>query len=330
MNTRNRALVRLTTIICTCVFLASSTQALAAAFSFGTFDAPGASNGGSGVYIYGTSALDINDSGQVSGFFGDGTTYRPFLKMGGSFATLDVPGSYWGTSWHPYGAYSISNNGLVAISSTGGDHQGYVYSISAGTYAPVPSPASARSAYVLGINDAGNVSGFFGNSSGTYSGYTYSSGTLTTFSVPGAANTFAFGINNSGQIAGFYSDGGGVNHGFLYSAGSFITIDVPGARYTQPFGVNDAGQVSGFFGDDLGRTHGFIETRGQFITFDVPGATHTLGFGLNNVGQVTGYYNDISGQHGLVATPVPEPETYAMLLLGLGLLGVMSSRMKHS
>ena len=44
--------------------------------------------------------------------------------------------------------------------------------------------------------------------------------------------------------------------------------------------------------------------------------------------------NGVTGQYyfqvrnGVITAPVPEPETYAMLLAGLGLVGVMSRRRK--
>jgi hypothetical protein len=53
-----------------------------------------------------------------------------------------------------------------------------------------------------------------------------------------------------------------------------------------------------------------------------------LGFGLSNVfGNFV--VSDITLNADLVAAPVPEPETYAMMLAGLGLLGVVARRRKQ-
>ena len=54
--------------------------------------------------------------------------------------------------------------------------------------------------------------------------------------------------------------------------------------------------------------------------------------GINNNGQIVGdAYNAISGkEHAFLLTPVPEPETYAMLLAGLGFIVAIVRRRKLS
>jgi len=46
--------------------------------------------------------------------------------------------------------------------------------------------------------------------------------------------------------------------------------------------------------------------------------------------ETTGAYNTYWALGGMTITPVPEPETYAMLLAGLGLLGVVARRRRRS
>ena len=50
--------------------------------------------------------------------------------------------------------------------------------------------------------------------------------------------------------------------------------------------------------------------------------------GINDQGAVIGYASNTNTDltYGFVLTPVPEPETYTMLLVGLGLIGVVSRR----
>jgi probable HAF family extracellular repeat protein len=130
----------------------------------------------------------------------------------------------------------------------------------------------------MGINDAGQVVGYYGDATG-YHGFVDTGGTFTTFNdplgVPGA--TFAQGINDSGQIVGVYSDSAGLNHGFLFASGAFTTVDDPSA--TTPFvGTNPRG--------------------------------------INNAGEIAGYYSDGAGDHGFLATPTassPEPSTLTMM-----------------
>jgi probable HAF family extracellular repeat protein len=87
--------------------------------------------------------------------------------------------------------------------------------------------------------------------------------------------------------------------------------DFSGAR-----GINDAGQVVGVSATDAGLTHVFI--------------TGPDGVGMTDLGSVVPAFT-FSGvsainNRGQLAAIVPEPETYAMLLLGLGLIGFLARR----
>jgi probable HAF family extracellular repeat protein len=93
-----------------------------------------------------------------------------------------------------------------------------------------------------------------------------------------------------------------------------------GGDYSSASGINDAGQVVGRSWTDKGEDHAFI--------------TGPDGVGMTDLGSVvnqpTGfnYFNATAinnhGQLAVVAAVVPEPEMYAMLLLGLGLIGFLA------
>ena len=70
----------------------------------------------------------------------------------------------------------------------------------------------------IGINNAGQVVGVLGDSSGQH-GFINTGGTFTTLDVPGAGLTDANGINNAGQVVGFFSDRSSQHgsHGFVAS-----------------------------------------------------------------------------------------------------------------
>jgi hypothetical protein len=71
-----------------------------------------------------------------------------------------------------------------------------------------------------------------------------------------------------------------------------------------------------------------VYSGGMFTTLDVPGARSTYLEGINDSGQVTGYYRIGERFHGFIATipPVPEPEEWALMLVGLGLVGFQVKR----
>jgi probable HAF family extracellular repeat protein len=99
-----------------------------------------------------------------------------------------------------------------------------------------------------------------------------------------------------------------------------------GGDFSYPFGINDAGQVVGESDTATGTfsPHAFITgPNGVGMTdlnssVSLPGGVFlTEARGINNLGQVAA-----------IGSPVPEPETYAMLLAGLSLLGFAARRRK--
>lgn len=150
-----------------------------------------------------------------------------------------------------------------------------------------------------GINNAGQIVGWFGDATGTH-GFLYAGGTFSTLDVPfpGGDSTRAWGINNADQIVGSFGDATGP-HGFLNTGGSYTTLDVPGASGpigTVAYAINDSGQIVGRFGDSGGVSgHGFLETGSNFTMLDVPGGFDTIAWGINDAGQIAGTYEVTTG-----------------------------------
>ena len=93
-----------------------------------------------------------------------------------------------------------------------------------------------------------------------------------------------------------------------------------GGDSSYALGINDAGQVVGWSHTAAGDQHAFITgPNGVGMTdlnslVSLPGGDFlTNATGINNHGQVAA-----------IGNPIPEPETYAMLLAGLGLLGFIA------
>lgn len=81
-----------------------------------------------------------------------------------------------------------------------------------------------------------------------------------------------------------------------------------------------------FFVDD------FSSPNGTQLRFSVQGSAFSLYRTSDNQNLLTGYLN--IGRNGLTniqafTAPVPEPETYAMMMLGLGLVGAIARRRKN-
>jgi probable HAF family extracellular repeat protein len=132
--------------------------------------------------------------------------------------------------------------------------------------------------------------------------------------LPGSHFGEALGINDAGQVVGEslgevateWSNGQVINLGGL--TGSTARV----AR-----SINDVGQVVGF--SVIGGSQVATEwSNGQIIDLGgLPGFNSSEAFGINDAGQVVGFS---------AAAIVPEPSTWAMMLLGFAGLGFVGDR----
>ena len=134
-----------------------------------------------------------------------------------------------------------------------------------------PDGYAGGGTYPQGINNLGEVSGFYVDVNSVFHGFVRSAGGhITTFDVPttcttpappadcGFEGTYTAGINLLGTIVGTYYGEDGNPHGFWRDAnGSITTFDVPLAGYlTQPVSLNDWGQITGIAYDANFVVHG--------------------------------------------------------------------------
>jgi probable HAF family extracellular repeat protein len=267
--------------------------------SFTSLNVPGADS---------TQLLGINNSGEIVGYYSANNTGHAFYYSAGSFTTVNVPGAGYTAN-----AAGINNSGQIvgtyALPSSG--FAGYIYS---GGSFTTNLPYS-----LLGINDFGQIVG--GN-------FILNGGSQTTLAAPGAVATLANGINNSGQVSGYFYDGT-TAHGFLYSGGNYATLDFPGAYRTEMRGINNLGQVVGEYyngplaGGGFQTESGFLYSGGVFTTLNDPAGTNTVPIGINDQGQIVGYFESAAGVGG-----VPEPSTWAMMILGFAGIGFVAYRRK--
>lgn len=167
------------------------------------------------------------------------------------------------------------------------------------------------------------------------------SGTLSDLGVVGSGEQYSLVLNTSG-----YSGGAGYLNSVdikAFSNYDSFTFTVPGGAWANPDGSGGIsnGNVNGSCN---GANGGFaciaatvprltVPNGSYTFTFNVVGATDLNTTGINaHVG--AGFSNeDGSGTYGILSqltTPVPEPETYAMLLAGLGLMGFVARRRQRS
>jgi hypothetical protein len=90
----------------------------------------------------------FDTSGQIVGPYYDGSTYHGFLDNGGTYTTIDPPGSTGST------AYVINTSGQIAGYYVDGSGFTHGFLDNGGTYTTIDPPGST-STIVDGINDSG-------------------------------------------------------------------------------------------------------------------------------------------------------------------------------
>jgi hypothetical protein len=124
-------------------------------------------------------------------------------------------------------------------------------------------PGAVNGAAAGNINDWGQVTGYYVDSSGLPQGFLKDGPNFTTFDAPGSLYTVAFGLNNLGVVDGFYVNPDNSHHGFILSKGQFSTVDanVPDNIGTTWIGLNDQGDLAGLYFDTNELPHAVFALR---------------------------------------------------------------------
>jgi probable HAF family extracellular repeat protein len=154
-----------------------------------------------------------------------------------------------------------------------------------------------------GINNRGEVVGYYFDASFNRHGFSFDKNIFTSIDFPGATDTAAQKVNDSGLVVGWFDKADGAPHGFSYKNGVYATIDFPGSIDTIADGVNAEGDVVGGYDDTNFITHGFVLHNGRYLRTDAPYASQTQLSSINDKGQAAGFTWDdpINGPYlGLV------------------------------
>lgn len=290
-----------------------------------------------------STPADINNSGQVVGssYYHDAFTQHAFITgpNGANMADLGTLGGNQSFAW------GINDSGqVVGFADTAiiGESHAFITGpdgigmTDLGTLGGKVSEAN-------GINNSGQVTGNAQTANGDYHAFITGPGGvgMTDLGTLGADVSLAADINNSGQVVGnIQSVNGDIFHAFMTGPNGIGMTDLGtlGGDYSYAVAINDFGVVVGMSTTaDGGSMHPFIYHNGSMtdLTLLVPvvesGWTVLTVADINNNGQIVGHGRE-SNHHPFqpfLLLPIPEPETYTMLLAGLGLLGFVVHRRKQ-
>jgi hypothetical protein len=190
------------------------------------------------------------------------------------------------------------------------------------------TPQSFNGTVANGINDLGEVTGYYFDASGVQHGFLRSvTGKFTSFDIPGSAGSAnPIAINLEGAVVGYYFDANSQFHAFLRKPnGSIVSFDGPGGCLSgtsagcfgaAAFNINVFGTVAAAYADNSGNfvNVGLIRSpAGALTTYEAPGAgtgpsqgTGCPGctIGLNASGAIAGIYTDTNNVfHGFLRSP---------------------------
>lgn len=313
---------RLSVVLACGLAFAAASPALAR-YEFSTITAPGTPLGDVGL------ALAINDEGQVLVESQNTSAYAVtdiatlYNRYSHTYTPMPqdpagLAGSTVYTGLNGKGQYV----GFYVVPGGSNNWRGFEYSN--GEFADI-DPGATGFSLAEAINNKGQVVGAFVPDS-TLGFVTEGLDFRSIAGAPTPANlSGALGINDPGTIVGNFGTAaaGRLDTGFIDIKGVITPISLPGFASTQVNAINNKGfVVGGASNDDYLTGEGFVWKNGVFTLVKVPGAVETFVYGINNKGDLVGEYTTADGSvQAWIGLYVPEPSTWATMLLGLGLAG---------
>jgi probable HAF family extracellular repeat protein len=242
---------------------------------------------------YNSSALSINDNGNVVGYNFQGDNYQSFLYSQSTGSSIDV-GSLGGQM---NAACAINDSDQVAGYSQddNGNLNAYIYTKDGGIKA-VGALDGGVSSEAFGLNNSGQAVGDSQNAADDHRPALFDNGAVKDLVVSVAQNsdTFrtAYAINEAGQIVGRTDTDQGAIRAFLLASrgGDLKDIGPLGGNNSEALAINKSGEVVGDAETSNGTPHAFIYRRGSTRDLGVLEGFETASYArsINSEGEIVG------------------------------------------
>jgi probable HAF family extracellular repeat protein len=290
-----------------------------------------------------SDAIDINDSGRVTGYSGiaGDTAYRAFVWQDGSLTDLGTLGGSFSMG------RAINSAGHVAgFSLLPGNTASRAFLWDGATMQNLGTLGGDHS-YAMEINDAGQVLGTSRLADGMNNApFIWTAGTMRNLGSLGGLNGWSTAMNENGQAIGVSQRADGSYSGFFWDGSTLIDLN-QGADLdpwnpwigVEPLAVNDQGIVVGRIYSE-GGSLAFLWKEGVLTLLrNLIDAPDWILFGasdINDAGQIIGYgakLRSTTDDLGLefrafLLTPnsaVPEPASLLLFMVAIGLLATASA-----
>lgn len=286
----------------------------------------------------GTNAIAINNSGHIAGFNAKNATPDGYLLT-------DNP--------HPINATLWSNNTTTTLSSLGGNQSiandindndqivGWSKTSQSlqvatvwdnGNANALSTPGQANSE-AFAINNNGIIVGQIGGGGTAFDvqAVSWTNKTLTYLDTIGHSQ--AFDINDSNQIVGWSQHFGSGQYATLWENGNATDLSIAGGYASWAYGINNHGAIVGsYITGDTFKEYAVLWENGNAVNLasllvNGTGISLYTADDINNQGWIIANGINSNGERrSFLLTPVPEPSSLALLLVGLVVGGTYRKR----
>jgi len=147
---------------------------------------------------------------------------------------------------------------------------------------------SNQASYPAGINDTGDVVGYYYTDAWLKRAFVYSSDTMTDLGTLGGAEAWARDINNNDQVVGQALTVDGNWHAFIWdSANGMRDLGTLGGSTSVAYAINDVGQIAGYSYTSAS-IQAFIYDSGVMTNIGSEDYLQSGAFDINDAGQAAG------------------------------------------